>query len=180
MEGDSASLAELCALLSDLSAIPLSQALGITGAVNQLGDVQAIGGVNEKIEGFFEVCAARGLTGRQAVIIPASNVQHLMLREPVVTACQEERFAVYPITRVDEALSLLTGLPADAVHEKVEFRLREFANVVAQMGGRDDAAAAEKALAAAPPIVPPGAPPGEPPEAPPREPPRRSGQRAGR
>ncbi|MGD8207819.1 MAG: ATP-binding protein [Thiohalocapsa sp.] len=112
VEGDSASVAELCALLSALGEIPLSQALAVTGSVNQHGEVQAIGGVNEKIEGFFDVCMARGLGDGQGVIIPASNVGHLMLRADVVEAAREGRFAVYPVCHVEQAMALLSGLPA--------------------------------------------------------------------
>ncbi len=112
VEGDSASVAELCALLSALGQVALRQDLAVTGSVNQHGDVQPIGGVNEKIEGFFDVCAARGLTGRQGVLIPASNVQHLMLRQEVIDACREGRFAVYAIHTIDEAIALLCGQPA--------------------------------------------------------------------
>ncbi|MFZ5630212.1 MAG: Lon protease family protein [Spirochaetota bacterium] len=109
VEGDSASLAELCALLSALSEVPILQNLAITGSVNQHGEVQPIGGVNEKIEGFFDICKARGLTGKQGVIIPQANVQHLMLREDIVRACAEKRFAVFAVKTVDEAIELLTG-----------------------------------------------------------------------
>jgi len=112
VEGDSASVAELCALLSALSEIPIRQSLAVTGSVNQLGQVQAIGGVNEKIEGFFDVCQARGLTGRQGVLIPAANVKHLMLRADVVQAAAEGKFHVFPITTIDEAISVLAGVPA--------------------------------------------------------------------
>jgi len=112
VEGDSASLAELCALLSAIAEAPLSQSLAVTGSVNQHGDVQAVGGVNEKIEGFFDVCRARGLSGGQGVLIPASNVRHLMLREEVVQAVADGLFAVYAVSTVDEAAALLTGLPA--------------------------------------------------------------------
>jgi lon-related putative ATP-dependent protease len=112
VEGDSASLAELCALLSAISGLPVRQSLAVTGSVNQHGCVQAVGGVNEKIEGFFDVCAARGLTGRQGVLIPAANVQHLMLRQDVVDAVREEKFHLYPVTLVDEAVETLTGMPA--------------------------------------------------------------------
>lgn len=112
VEGDSASLAELCALLSALSGVAIEQRFAITGSVNQHGEVQPIGGVNEKIEGFFDVCYARGLTGKQAVIIPESNVQHLMLREDIVEACAKNKFAVYAVKTVDDAISLLTGREA--------------------------------------------------------------------
>ncbi|GAB4428775.1 MAG: ATP-binding protein [Turneriella sp.] len=115
VEGDSASLAELCALLSALSDVPIQQNLAITGSVNQHGEVQPIGGVNEKIEGFFDICRARGLTGKQGVIIPESNVQHLMLREDIVTACAEKKFAVYAVKTVDDAIELLTGRTAGDV-----------------------------------------------------------------
>jgi lon-related putative ATP-dependent protease len=112
VEGDSASLAELCALLSSLADLPIRQDLAMTGSVNQHGEVQAIGGVNEKIEGFFDVCRTQGLTGSQGVIVPASNVRHLMLRADVVETAAGGRFHVYAVRTVDEALSLLTGLPA--------------------------------------------------------------------
>ena len=112
VEGDSASLAELLALLSALSGSALRQELAVTGSVNQTGDVQAIGGVNEKIEGFFDVCAARGLSGTQGVLIPASNVQHLMLRADVVQACAEGKFGIFAVRTVDEAIALMTGRPA--------------------------------------------------------------------
>ncbi|MCU0871503.1 MAG: AAA family ATPase [Pirellulaceae bacterium] len=112
VEGDSASVGELCALLSALGNVPVRQSLAVTGSVNQLGQVQPIGGVNEKIEGFFDVCLARGLTGDQGVLIPASNVKHLMLREDVLKAVGTGQFHIWPIETVDQALSLLTGLPA--------------------------------------------------------------------
>ena len=92
--------------------LPLSQSLAITGSVNQHGRAQAIGAVNEKIEGFFDICKARGLTGKQGVIIPASNVQHLMLRHDVVAAVANGKFSVHAVQDVDQAMSLLTGLPA--------------------------------------------------------------------
>ena len=112
IEGDSASVAELCALLSALAKIPIDQSFAVTGSVNQLGQIQAIGGVNEKIEGFFDICKARGLTGSQAVIIPASNVKHLMLRSDVVNAVKEKQFNVYAVETVDQVMELLTGKTA--------------------------------------------------------------------
>ncbi len=114
VEGDSASSAELYALLSALAEVPVKQSLAVTGSVNQHGEVQPIGGVNEKVEGFFDVCRTRGLTGEQGVLIPASNVKHLMLRDDVVEACQQGRFHVYPVSTVDEGIALLTGFPAGA------------------------------------------------------------------
>ncbi|WP_323848006.1 Lon protease family protein [Nitrogeniibacter mangrovi] len=112
VEGDSASLAELCALLSALADVPILQQFGVTGSINQFGKVQAIGGVNEKIEGFYDLCAARGLTGTQGVVIPRANVRHLMLREDVVSAAAEGRFHIHAVETVDDAMSVLTGQPA--------------------------------------------------------------------
>lgn len=112
VEGDSASLAELCALLSALTQLPIEQRLAITGSVNQFGEVQVIGGVNEKIEGYFDLCAARGLDGSHGVVIPAASVRHLMLREDVVDAARAGRFHIYPVNTVDEAMTVLTGVPA--------------------------------------------------------------------
>ena len=111
VEGDSASMAELCALLSAIGDLPIRQSLAITGSVDQYGRMQPIGGVNEKIEGFFDICAARGLNGEQGVLIPADNVKHLMLKRTVVEACRAGRFHIWPIADVDEAIELLSGLP---------------------------------------------------------------------
>lgn len=118
VEGDSASLAELCALLSDLSSLPIKQSLAVTGSVNQFGDVQAIGAVNEKIEGFFDICQARGLNGEQGVLIPAANTKHLMLRQDVVNACADGKFAIYAVRNIDEAIELLTGVPAGEANDE--------------------------------------------------------------
>jgi len=118
VEGDSASVGELCALLSILANAPIKQNLAVTGSVNQLGIVQAIGGVNEKIEGFFDVCAQNGLTGNQGVIIPESNVKHLMLRDEIVKASEEGKFHIYPVKNVDEAIEILTGIAAGKVNEE--------------------------------------------------------------
>jgi predicted ATP-dependent protease len=112
IDGDSASSTELYALLSALAEVPIRQELAVTGSVNQYGEVQAIGGVNEKIEGFFDICRERGLSGTQGVLIPAANVKNLMLHEDVVTAAREGKFHVYPVTHVDEGIELLTGIPA--------------------------------------------------------------------
>lgn len=140
VEGDSASSAELYALLSALSELPLRQDLAVTGSVNQHGAIQAIGGINEKIEGFFDICVNRGLTGTQGVLVPQPNVQHLMLRADVVKACAEGRFAIYPVSRIEEGIALLTGRPAGmrgadglypdgTVNRLVEDRLRSFAAI---------------------------------------------------
>jgi lon-related putative ATP-dependent protease len=112
VEGDSASSAELYALLSSLADIPLTQAVAVTGSVNQRGEIQPVGGINEKIEGFFDACARQGLTGRQGVLMPEANIRHLMLREDVVQAVREERFHVHAVATVDEGLALLSGRPA--------------------------------------------------------------------
>jgi lon-related putative ATP-dependent protease len=114
VEGDSASSAELYALLSSLAGIPLSQSLAVTGSVNQQGEIQPVGGINEKIEGFFDLCRARGLTGRQGVIIPQANLIHLMLRDDVVDAVHAGQFHVHPVRTVDEGIELLTGRAAGA------------------------------------------------------------------
>lgn len=138
VEGDSASLAELCALLSSLAEVPARQSLAITGSIDQHGQVQSIGGVNEKIEGFFDVCRERGLTGDQGVVIPNSNVKNLMLRRDVVEAVEAGRFHVYVVKDVDDALELLTGKPAGvrdcsgrfpdgSINALVEARLVSFA-----------------------------------------------------
>ncbi len=112
VEGDSASSAELLALLSSLAGIPLTQAIAVTGSVNQRGDIQPVGGINEKIEGFFDVCRARGLDGRQGVLIPAANVRHLMLREDVVQAVRDGRFHIHAVSTVDASIEVLSGRPA--------------------------------------------------------------------
>jgi lon-related putative ATP-dependent protease len=112
VDGDSASSTELYCLLSALSELPIKQGFAVTGSVDQNGNVQAIGGVNEKIEGFFDLCVARGLTGEQGVLIPATNVAHLMLRHDVVEACRQGKFAIYPIQTIDQGIALLTGVPA--------------------------------------------------------------------
>jgi lon-related putative ATP-dependent protease len=121
VEGDSASLAECCALLSALSGLALKQSTAVTGSIDQHGRVQVVGGLNEKIEGFFDLCVRRGLTGDQGVLIPADNAQHLMLRHDVLAAAGEGRFRVYAVRNVDEAMELLTGVPAGERDAKGEF-----------------------------------------------------------
>lgn len=122
VEGDSASMAELCALLSSIAEKPLRQDLAITGSVNQKGEAQAIGGVNEKIEGFFEICRREGLTGDQGVIIPVSNVQHLMLNDEVLEAIKNNKFSIYPVKNVSEALELLSGYPLGTRNTKGNYK----------------------------------------------------------
>ncbi|MEQ1830486.1 MAG: AAA family ATPase [Pirellula sp.] len=121
VDGDSASVAELCVLLSAIADVPLKQNFAVTGSINQHGQVQAIGGVNEKIEGFFDVCSARGLTGEQGVLIPESNVRHLMLRQDVVDACAAKRFHIHAIKDVDQAMTLLSGIDAGMRDEQGQF-----------------------------------------------------------
>jgi lon-related putative ATP-dependent protease len=141
VEGDSASSTELYALLSSLSGYAIRQGLAVTGSVNQYGQVQAIGGVNEKVEGFFDVCRVMGLTGGQGVLIPAGNVQHLMLRDDLIEAVRQGQFHVYPVDTIDEGVEILTGrragerqpdgcYPDGTVNAAVEQRLRELAEAV--------------------------------------------------
>lgn len=138
VEGDSASLAEACALLSAVGEIPIRQAYAMTGSMNQAGVVQPIGGVNEKVEGFFDVCVTRGLTGEQGVVIPAGNVKDLMLRDDLIEAVRDERFSVVSVETIDDALEILSGMPAgtadadgaypdDSVNGRVVAGLRRFA-----------------------------------------------------
>ena len=129
VDGDSASVAELCALMSSIAGAPLRQNLACTGSINQLGRVQAVGGVNEKIEGFFDICRERGLDGSQGVVMPADNVKHLMLREDVVEAVRKGEFAVYAIETIDDAIELLTGEKAEAINGRIESQLAEYARL---------------------------------------------------
>lgn len=140
VDGDSAAVGELCALVSAISNVAVKQSFAITGSADQHGNVQAIGGINEKIEGFFDICKLKGLTGEQGVIMPASNVPHLILRDDVVEAIEKKQFVLYPVNTVDEAITLLTGLPAGernkegefpegSVNYKVEQRLLEMAEL---------------------------------------------------
>ncbi|MFT0866727.1 Lon protease family protein [Pseudomonas sp. CAM1A] len=151
VDGDSASLGEACTLISALSRTPLKQCFAITGSINQFGEVQAVGGVNEKIEGFFRLCEARGLTGEQGVIIPRANVATLMLDERVVQAVEAGRFHVYAVSQADEALSLLVGEEAGEMDDKGEFaegsvnaRVVERLRVIAEMISEEEIKEAEK------------------------------------
>ena len=157
IDGDSASSAELYALLSALADAPLKQNLAVTGSVNQHGIVQPIGGVNEKIEGFFDVCEERGLTGDQGVLIPASNTDQLMLRPDVVAAAEAGDFHVYPVETIDQGIELLTSVeagqrdeqgtfPEGTLNARVEARLREYADRRRQFAMTDgDAESTEQA-----------------------------------
>jgi lon-related putative ATP-dependent protease len=148
IEGDSASSAELYALLSAIAEVPIQQNLAVTGSVDQHGQVQAIGGVNEKVEGFYDICQARGLTGDQGVLIPASNQKHLMLRQDVIEAVQEGSFHIYPVETVDQGIELITGMkagardeegeyPEDSFNYAVEKRLEELAEKRSEFGKKD-------------------------------------------
>lgn len=145
VEGDSASSTELYCLLSSLSGLPLRQDIAVTGSVDQRGRIQSIGGVNQKIEGFFEVCKLRGFTGEQGVMIPQANVKHLMLKDEVVEAVKQKRFHIYPVETVDEGIEILTGqkaglkqpdgtYPKGTVNHKVNQRLKEYAKIAVSFG----------------------------------------------
>jgi predicted ATP-dependent protease len=138
IEGDSASSTELYALLSSLSGIPIRQGVAVTGSVNQAGEIQAIGGVTQKVEGWFNVCREYGLTGDQGVMIPAANVQDLMLRVAVVKAVEEEQFHIWAVENVDQGLEVLTGRPAPEVHKAVHERLEELAEALEKYDNGDD------------------------------------------
>ncbi len=161
IDGDSASSTELYALLSALAETPIKQSLAVTGSVNQFGEVQAIGGVNEKIEGFFDLCRQRGLSGDQGVLIPAANTKHLMLREDVVEAAERGEFHIFPVRTIDEGIELMTGVsageadadgvyPADSVNGRVQARLQAFSEAARKFAksggnGKEDGSGEEDA-----------------------------------
>jgi predicted ATP-dependent protease len=149
VEGDSASSAELYALLSALAGVPIKQGIAVTGSINQKGEVQAIGGVNQKIEGFFDVCKAKGLTGQQGVMIPESNVHNLMLREDIVEAIRKGEFNLYSVSDVDEGIELLTGIKAgrrlkdgrfekNSINRRVQDRLEQLAKRMRAFMGEEE------------------------------------------
>jgi predicted ATP-dependent protease len=163
IDGDSASTTELYALLSALSDLPLNQGIAVTGAVNQHGEVQAVGGVTRKIEGFYDICSERGLTGEQGVIVPTANVKNLMLKEDIVEAVRAGRFHVWAVGHIDEGIELLMErvageraadgtFPEGTVHRLVQDRLREYAQNIREFGNVSPAVAA---LADAPSPHPP-------------------------
>ncbi len=142
VEGDSASSAELYAILSSLSNVPIKQTLAVTGSVNQMGEIQPIGGVNEKIEGFFDICSLKGLTGDQGVIIPESNITNLMLKDEVINAVNEGKFHIYAVKKIEEGLELLTGIqageldkfgdyPKDSIFYLANQKLNDFNKILA-------------------------------------------------
>jgi len=169
IDGDSASSAESYALLSALSGVPLRQDLAVTGSVDQYGTVQAIGGANEKIEGFFRVCKAVGLTGRQGVLVPRTNLRNLMLDSETVDAVERGMFHIYPVATIDQGIELLTGVSAGSIDEVgtinylVDKRLREMAEKLRDRSLQETRVVHE--TTAPPPPAPPK-PPGPP------EPPR--------
>ena len=114
MEGDSASSTEVYAILSSLADLPIAQSIAVTGSVNQKGEIQPIGGVNQKVEGFFDLCRIQGLTGEQGVMVPHQNVRNLMVRDDIVDAVREGRFHVYAVKTIDEGIEVLTGVPMGA------------------------------------------------------------------
>lgn len=149
VEGDSASSAELYALLSALAELPIRQGIAVTGSINQWGQLQSVGGINEKIEGFFDLCVAKGLTGKQGVIIPKSNVKNLMLKEEVIEAVRKGLFHIYAVEDVDQGLAILTGVAAGvrsadgkftdgSVHARVDARLRKLAEDLQSFGKGED------------------------------------------
>ncbi len=140
-DGDSASSTEIYALLSALSDLPIRQELAVTGSVSQQGDVQPIGGVNQKIEGFYDICRLKGLTGNQGVLIPAENVEDLMLRDEVIDAVAKKLFHIYPVATIEQGIEILTGVSAakrngtgkftaDSVFAKVDARLHQMATTL--------------------------------------------------
>jgi predicted ATP-dependent protease len=163
IDGDSASTTELYALLSALSGLPLNQGIAVTGAVNQHGEVQAVGGVTRKIEGFYDICSERGLTGEQGVIVPTANVKNLMLKEEIVEAVRAGRFHVWAVGHIDEGIELLMErvagerasdgtFPEGTVHRLVQDRLPEYAQNIREFGNASPAVAV---LAGAPSPHPP-------------------------
>ncbi len=181
VEGDSASLAELIALLSAIGQVPVDQGIAVTGSVNQKGQVQPVGGINEKIEGFFDVCVRRGLTGRQGVIIPYANLRHVNLHPRVIRAVAEGQFHIYAVRTVEEAVEILTDLPAgtwnpernrwepeDSVFARVSQRLQELARAEKKFerAEKEKAAPREEEPEESTPAPPAPPEPGEPPESP--------------
>jgi predicted ATP-dependent protease len=144
VDGDSASSTELYAVLSSLSEDPIRQDLAVTGSVNQNGEIQAIGGINQKIEGFYDVCRLKGMTAKQGVLMPKANLRNLMLRPDVVQAIKDGKFHIYGVSTIDEGIEVLTGVPAgergpdgrypeDSINGRVERKLRQFSERLRQI-----------------------------------------------
>ena len=145
IDGDSASCAELYALLSSLSGVPINQGIAVTGSVNQKGEVQAIGGVNEKIEGFYAVCKMHKLNGKQGVIIPCSNTKNLMLNDEIIDSVKKGKFNIWSVDKIEDGIRILTGVPAgvehkdgnftkDSIFDKAQARIKEFGKNAKQFG----------------------------------------------
>lgn len=186
VDGDSASLAELCAILSSLAEAPIRQDLSITGSVNQNGVVQPIGGLNQKIEGFHDVCRVAGFTGKQGVVIPGVNKSNLMLRKDVVESVRKGDFHIYAVSTVDEAVELLTGVaagerdaegkyPEGTISQRVDARLRQMGETMRRFG-RPQQQAQTLSTDGKPEVEEPGKPPRDPSGPPPDEPPKEPGQ----
>jgi predicted ATP-dependent protease len=155
VEGDSASSTEVYAILSSLSDLPLRQEVAVTGSINQKGEIQPIGGVNEKIEGFYHVCKAQGLTGTQGVMIPHQNVKDLMLKSEVLDAVKQGKFRIYPVRTIDQGIQILTGVKAGerkddgtfeegSVNYLVDKQLRQYAENLKRFGAAEEAKKEEK------------------------------------
>ncbi len=163
IDGDSASSTELYALLSALSGVPIRQDLAVTGSVDQYGNVQAIGGANEKIEGFFRVCKAVGLTGRQGVLVPRSNLRNLMLDPEIIRAVEAGAFHIYPVETIDQGIEILTGVSAGTLDQPgtinylVAQRLREMSDKIRD-GRAGETRIIHETSAPGPPPPPPGPP----------------------
>ena len=147
VDGDSASSAELYAMLSSLSDVPIKQCYAVTGSVNQKGEIQPIGGATNKVEGFFELCKKRGLNGKHGVILPHQNIKNLVLNDEVIEAVKEGKFHIYPVKTIDEGIEILTGMkagekkkdgsyPENTINYKVYEKLKRFAQTVAGFGNR--------------------------------------------
>ena len=145
VDGDSASSTELYAILSSLAEVSIDQGIAVTGSVNQNGEIQAIGGINQKIEGFYDVCRLKGITGNQGVLTPKSNLRNLMLRPDVVQAVKDGQFHIYAVNSIDEGIKVLTGVPAgerdpdghypeESINGRVEKKLRRFSEQLKQAG----------------------------------------------
>jgi ATP-dependent Lon protease len=155
VEGDSASSTEIYALLSSISGLPLRQDIAVTGSVNQKGEIQPIGGANEKIEGFFDVCRAKGLTGKQGVMIPHLNIDDLMLRKDVIASVKDGKFHIYPVRTIDQGIEILTGVEAGervdgggfkegTVNYLVDQKLRELGTKIKEYEGGGEGGAKEE------------------------------------
>ncbi|MGI9340779.1 MAG: AAA family ATPase, partial [Psychrobacter sp.] len=147
IDGDSATVSEACALLSALANVPINQALAITGSMNQLGEVQAVGGINAKIAGFFDACREQALTGEQGVVIPMANVNQLMLRDDIIKAVEAGRFYIYGVRTINEALTLMTGLPIDTLNKKGRYHKETlFGKILRRLISWDESQAADELI----------------------------------